>query len=308
ANTTQLQRILGYGDVVVRTITGGITMRNVGQPDQFRAAVEQYWGRVKVYSRQSQAEEMSRVVRERIGLAEKKKAPTKAPPKQVGDERPAGTPKRSLFQQLFGNLLKVRFEEGSVITYRKHWYLLAKKIWPLILLLAVTVSLFGARLAGVVTFLSPRDFGLGFAAIILISFPYWVYHYIDWRDDKYQITARDVIDLDRKPLGKETRKSAPLEKILSIEHERVGIISLLLNFGTVIINIGDEEFDFEGVTNPAAVHQEVFERYFTRKKQLELERAKRERERVLEWIDVYHRNVQGYWIVNENEEDDEFEE
>ncbi len=302
--TSQVQRIFGYGDVIVRTYTGSITMRNMGRPEQFRAAIEQYWRRVRVSTQQAQAAEMERIVRERLGLEEKKKPrPQPAPDTEDVPTVSRARPRQAFFlSRLFSDLLKVRYEREGVITYRKHWYLLFRRIWPLLVVLGINFVLILLRIFGAIEFISLSSLVSVFFWIIVFSLPFWVYQYLDWRDDLYQVTDRDLIDYDRKPLGREERITAPLENILSIEHERKGIISLLLNFGTVIINVGDRQFDFEGVANPAEVQHDLFERYYARRKQIEQEEAERERERVLEWIDVYHRNIKDFLATDDTGE------
>ena len=57
---------------------------------------------------------------------------------------------------------------------------------------------------------------------------------MDWHNDIYLITPDQVVDVNKKPLGHEERQAAPLKNILGIEYKRLGIIGLLLNFGTVL--------------------------------------------------------------------------
>jgi hypothetical protein len=85
-----------------------------------------------------------------------------------------------------------------------------------------------------------------------------------------------------------------------MEHRREGIIGLMFNFGTVVINVGETKFDFVGVHNPAEVQHEIFERHFARRRQLEVTEAVKERERMLDWLDAYHQNVREYVISGED--------
>jgi hypothetical protein len=82
---------------------------------------------------------------------------------------------------------------------------------------------------------------------------FWLYHYIDWSNDIYVVTSDQIFDIERKPLSREVKKSAKLENILSLRHDRIGIFGLMLNYGTVTINVGTEEFIFYGVYDPAQV-------------------------------------------------------
>jgi hypothetical protein len=99
------------------------------------------------------------------------------------------------------------------------------------------------------------------------------------------------VDAEKKPLGREERKAAPLENILSIEYRRLGLLGLMLNFGTVTITVGANKFTFETVFNPSQVQQDIFRRMNERieaKKQAEITA---ERERISDWIMVYHRST-----------------
>jgi hypothetical protein len=120
--------------------------------------------------------------------------------------------------------------------------------------------------------------------------PWWIYHYVDWRNDIYQVTDRNIFDIERRPLGTELRKSAPLDNILSLEHERVGLLGYLLNYGNVTINVGETQFVFLGVYDPASVQQEIFDRMYSLRRQKELAEIARERDRVVSMIETYHRN------------------
>jgi len=70
------------------------------------------------------------------------------------------------------------------------------------------------------------------------------------------------------------------------------LISLILNFGTVFIRVGDTTFTFDYVFNPSIAQQDIFERYQKynqKQKQREKESVRNE---VAEWIEIYHQVVQ----------------
>jgi flagellar basal body-associated protein FliL len=93
------------------------------------------------------------------------------------------------------------------------------------------------RLQNHITFLPLLSF-IVLALLGMIIIVLWLlYNFVDWRNDIYQVTAEQIWDIERKPLGKEEKRSAPLENILSIEYERLGLIGLLFNFGTVNIQL-----------------------------------------------------------------------
>jgi hypothetical protein len=102
------------------------------------------------------------------------------------------------------------------------------------------------------------------------------------------VTPEQIFDIERKPLGQEVKKTAPLESILSVEHERESLTGILLNFGTVTINVGETKFQFFNVFNPDQVHQDVSdyrEALNRRKQQAEQERDRR---RMIDWLVTYY--------------------
>ena len=168
-------------------------------------------------------------------------------------------------ENYFGNIFRTRIEEGRTITYRKHWLILLRKTWlPALLgfiLLSLVVSFDIMYVLGEIESSSPLGVNaLGLVLGLLFLLPWWLYQYADWRNDIYQVTERSIFDIERKPFGSETRKSAPLENILSLEHKRPGLIGYVLNVGYVTINVGDTKFTFDHVFQPARVQQDIFNR------------------------------------------------
>lgn len=297
--STFIGRILGYGDVIVRTFTGQITFRNVGDPKLMADAVEEYWHRAQRRSEREEARKMEQAIQEHLGLVEEEPE-HRFPPVEVAPQPPPpGRPpktRKGLFERLLGNFFQVRIEEGDTITYRKYWTVLVRKTWvPSLGIMAAALLMAGHGVLyflDLINFPSPLIILPGGILLILILLPWWIYQYVDWRNDIYQVTDRHIFDIERRPLGTEVRKSAPLESILSLEHRRVGLLGYLLNYGNVTINVGDARFVFIGVHDPARVQQDIFNRmYALRRKKQEAEAAQ-ERERIAEAITMYHRNIQ----------------
>ena len=120
-------------------------------------------------------------------------------------------------------------------------------------------------------------------------FTWWLYNYLDWHNDIYLITGDQVMDVNRKPLGKEEKRAAQIKNILSVEYKRIGIIGLLLNFGTVYIRVGEAVFTFDDVFNPSEVQRELFHRISQRSLKEQQAQAEAERQRMADWLTVYHR-------------------
>ncbi|MFN2280960.1 MAG: hypothetical protein ACK2TZ_03785, partial [Anaerolineales bacterium] len=80
--------------------------------------------------------------------------------------------------------------------------------------------------------------------------------------------------------------------ILSLDYRRENIIQRAFDFGTVAINVGDIQLDFEYVAQPIAVQNEIFERYNAVIKEKELEEARRRRDDMVEFLAAYHQENQ----------------
>ncbi len=294
--TSQMGRWLGYGDVLVRTFTGTMTLKRVAHPDQVASLIEEHWRRVKLTRRKAETTAMGHAIRQRLGFE---------PSDEGQDSRIQETPitvRPGFLQGFFADIFHVRFDDGQTVTYRKHWFILFRNIWMPFFWMGVSGGILLLRLAGFFTSVSPV-LVLAAAGAIFTGMALWaLYRYVDWRNDLYQVTPEQIIDLERKPLGKEERKAAPLDNVLSIEYERIGLAGLLLNFGTVTLMVGNTPFTFDHVYNPSLVQQDIFRRMTERLQKKQDAEAAAERERVSEWIALYHESIRGTQnIVNQDE-------
>ncbi len=288
--TTQVGRWVGFGDVLVRTYTGVMALRRVAHPEQVAFLIEQHWTRSKTISRQAETEAIERTIRQRLKLsAAGPVEPVNQAAKTFHEVEVEVQP--GWLQSLFANFFHVRFEDGPVVTYRKHWYILFRETWKPVFLLGMTAGIAFLRLTNLFTLLSHTVVFVACAAAGIGLFLWFLYEYLDWRNDIYQVTPEQIVDSDKKPLGKEERKAAPLENILSIEYQRLGIIGLLLNFGTVSVTIGASRFTFDYVYNPSQVQQDIFRRMNERIEGQKRADAVAERERLSDWIAIYHQNM-----------------
>jgi hypothetical protein len=133
------------------------------------------------------------------------------------------------------------------------------------------------------------------AVLYLGAILWWIYQYIDWSNDIFQVTPDQIMDIDKTPLGQVTSDIATLDNILSIESRRNGILELLFNYGTVFITIGGgKEMHFENVYNPSAVQEDIERRRLEKLARKEQENIKAERERVADWFAAYYNNEQQF--------------
>ncbi len=200
-------------------------------------------------------------------------------------------------QRLFSYFL-TRLVEGDTITYRKNLFVLFTKTWlPALItfgMVTATVYYLFQSAAGRLTSLNPLGIMLIGALLTMIPALWWLYNFVDWRNDIYRVTADRVIDSERKPLGTEVTKSAPLENILSMDYERIGLLGVLFNFGNVLINVGAEsKFIFHSIHNPARAQADIFDHIIAYRRRKQLSDAKQEWERVSDWLAAYHRLSEG---------------
>jgi cyclic nucleotide-binding protein len=295
-----LGRVLDYGDVIVRTFVGKIPFSHVDHPYQAARMIEEYWMRTRNAAVAMEKEAMKDEIRKKLGIPIPSKSKPKAAPSVSAPPR-----RRASFLRLLGaNTLKLRYESGETVIYRKHWVVLVLEAWMPVLGILATLILFIQRLVQLA--LSPTEAFISFNGgiiidvwasailIILLVFIGWfVYRVVDWSNDQFIVNAEQIIDLDREPFGTEKRNAAQLENILGTEYQRIGILGNIFNFGTVYITVGGTKLAFENVMDPAAVQSDINRRFAARKAKNEQDRVARERERMAEWLATYHKNAEA---------------
>ena len=288
--TDLLGRQLGFGNVIIRTYVGKIIFRHVSNPKQAAAVVEEHWHRTRETSHRAEAVAMRYELRKRMGLI-----PADVKP-QPGSAPVVMKKKASFVENLSLSLFKVRIEKGGTVTYRKHIFVLFLQTWQPTLGLAVLIVFLLVELihpAKLISALAPNLASETLFAIWVVLFfsfiLWWIYQYIDWSNDIFQVTPDQILDIDRKPFGTEERRAAPLENILSTEAQREGFLEYLLNYGTVYINVGGTtELRFSDVTDPATVQQDIDNRRLARINSKAETQAKADRERLADWFATYH--------------------
>ncbi len=283
--TSQLGRIFGYGNVVVRTYTGPLVLPDVEYPDDVASLIRQHWEQARVNNKRDEINNIEQTLRRRLTQGQTAPAPDSS---QVENNKPVEEVEPGFLQELFADFFKVRINSQGVVTYRKHWFILIRESWKPILISFLLLGIWLIRLNDGFSFISTGA-TFGFLFMLGLGMLGWMaYIYMDWRNDIFQITNDQIIDLDKKPFGKEEKKIAQLDNILSIEYKRLGIIGLILNFGTVYIHVGTSQFTFDEVYDPSRVQQDLFRRLAEHQYQEQQRDIRAERERVGDWIATYH--------------------
>jgi membrane protein YdbS with pleckstrin-like domain len=290
-----LGRQYGFGDLYIKTYTGSFRLKNVPLVSAAQKLLEYLIDKEGMDKRRNEKDEFENLVRERKGM-EPKPAPKKVT--EGGEQQPFKKrpgPVSSLLSRLFG--LK-QVNEDAII-YRTHWIcLLRKTIFPFLILLSLIFTLLYLYAIRIDIAQNPWAFG-AFSILVIASAMWWLYQYMDWRNDQYIVAPDQIIDLYRKPLGTEDRRTAPLESIQSIRYKREGLLGLALNYGTVLIKVGNEDFSFDNVYDPFEVQQTLFgylEQSNSMKKKTNLAEQQRQ---MADWMDAYQR------VAKKNPENDQ---
>jgi hypothetical protein len=131
--------------------------------------------------------------------------------------------------------------------------------------------------------------------LFMLPFIVWfIWEYVDWKNDIFMVTPDEIIDIDKKPFGTEERRAAQIENILNTEYKREGVIAYFFNFGTVHISVGGSQLAFEDVLDPAGVQADINRRRMTRIAKKSEDTANVERERVAAWLAAYHQNIDEF--------------
>jgi len=305
----QLGKIMDYGHVIVRTFVGKIPFNHVHHPNHAAKMIEEYWNRTKEHAQGMEKEAMKNAIRKRLGLPLPKLGPgfgaatpmpkSSAPPPKISSGMSA------ILKFLGANTLKLRYESGDSVIYRKHWVVLVLQAWVSVLGVVGTLLLFLTRLIQLAFLPNEAFISLqgGFtmdawALAFLIAFVpfagWFAYEVADWSNDKFEVTNDQIIDIDRKPFGTESRSAAPLENILGTFYERKGILGNLFNYGTVHITVGGTKLAFEDVMDPATVQSDIDRRRMERTVKKNEGAVAAERDRMAEWLATYHRSAEDF--------------
>ena len=305
----QLGRILDYGNVIIRTFVGRIPFNHVTHPEQAQHMIEEYWNRTKEHAAGMEKDAMKNAIRKRLGLPMPKQdrgfgEPTPVVKKEAPPPKPNAS-RLSLLKFLGANTLKLRFESGENVIYRKHWIVLLIQAWIpftasfglLILLIIRLVQL--AFDPNLLLFSFENGFRPDtWAAVFFLAFfpfvSWFLYEVIDWSNDKFEVTTEQIFDIDRKPFGTETRNAAQLESILGTYYERKGILGNLFNYGTVHIMVGGTKMAFEDVIDPATVQSDIDRRRMARSAKQNEAKIAGERDRMADWLATYHRSAEQF--------------
>jgi len=300
-----LGRVLNYGNVIVRTFVGKLEFDHVDHPVQAADMIREYWERTKAITNRSQMDVMKDTIKQKLGMPLEKRPQVELTPVVILDEEKAA--KTPLWMLALQNLFQLRIEEGGKVIYHKHWVILVMQAWKPISFFLGDIILIIWRIIYLASTVGPRLIRQNAAGtyspdtlvvtllVFLLPLGGWLwYEYEDWKNDIFMVSADEIFDIDRKPFGKEERRSAQIENILSTSYSRSGPIAVLFNFGTVKISVGGTQMGFEDVMDPASVQADINRRRSARIAKKNEDAGKDDRERFATWLAAYHQNINEF--------------
>ncbi len=291
-DTSLTGRLLGFGTVTVRTYTGDLQFKRLPYPYVIYELLEMRREAATLESTQAEKQEIRETLTARSARAFARKERSVAK-----NLTPTKTEQSGSFSNLMARLFNLRTENEDSVVYRTHWWIMFKKTAiPGFFLLTIMLVVL-ARFFGFLSVIPEVVVYVGALILAVACWGWWIYRYQDWQNDVYIITDDQLIDVYKKPLGMDDRRSAPVKNIQTVEFERKGLINLMLNFGTVKIKIGNEELTFDNVYQPSEVQAEIYARY-----RATLETAKKnEQQKFVEWIKTYEEIQKENQRANEDE-------
>jgi CRP-like cAMP-binding protein/uncharacterized membrane protein YdbT with pleckstrin-like domain len=305
-------RLLGYGNLSIDTaaVRGQVEFTFAPEPAMIQDLVQRAAEQAKSGQRMQFRESIRQQLEDRLNPERLKPVAPGSVLVQPEPPPPAAPPPRLHSPRSW--LPRFEIREADSVTWRKHWLnLLQRTGMPTV----TTLLLSYLALAHIVAFVTeafgsgrqvmwPPVSWLGFHGwLFLATLIFWtmaalwfVYQYMDWRNDVYILTQNDVIDVERDlaiyPLWffyTESRRQASLDNVQYVDFKIPNLWAILFNYGDVIVKTAGLEgtLDFLFVSNPRRVQAEILRRlaeFRERERQQEFEERWGN---MAEWFETY---------------------
>lgn len=275
-DSTFIGRWMGFGNLYIKTYTGSMTFKNASEPQALLRLVDHLRHRAR---KERERKEQNHI---REALQQRLNHPDRQPP--AGRPRTDGVEVSSSgLMEALANLFRLKQTVGNSFVYRTHWiFVLLKTALPSLIMFIAGVVIMLRYWGGLEGISAATVYMVGFS-VAMAGWLFWIYEFLDWRNDIYVITPDQIADINRKPMGKEDRREAPIKNIQSINFQRKGLPALILNYGTVNIQIGNEKFTFDNVYNPSEVQRQLFKKFLAYQENSQAA----EREQMADWLEAY---------------------
>lgn len=296
-------RLLNFADVRIETAghQADIFFPYVPRRWQVRQSIFSELEHVRERAERAKREQLRHQIRERlleyIAPPQVVAAPltpmvTHALPQLSVHRRQSGLGKR--LNLWFGT----QIEDKGKITWRKHWLDLLRRTgkW-----LGITLAI---AFAGPLLFFASGSISFDLTRLAFVAL--WVFalagfgfvtwwHYEDWRNDIYQLTDENVLDIERAPFRlKERSVATTLDRIQNVSYSKPTFWTNFFDYGDVIIETagGEGRLVFKNVPKPAWATQEIFRRREKQRESRQKEQTQRRVDDFLDWVLVYHQILQ----------------
>lgn len=292
-----LAGVLEYGDLIMEmTGEGGqVVFRSIPYPGRVQNLISEQIERTKAQQRAQERVDIEDAMRRHLVQGEEQETGEEA---EGGEEEEEEDRRwgilRALPRALRSLLPPPWHEEGSTITWRKHWIALIGSIWlPFLIFLAVTVAMvFAIILVQTSGAQDPRVLPtllLVYAGALLVLVPWLMWQFEDWQNDFYRVTFTRLIHVERLPFFlREERRESPLDSITNVRFDQ-SIWERLVGVGHVIVETAAITGDFQlrYVHRPEDVQRAIFSHMGAYQRYLRRREAERQREELLDWFSVY---------------------
>ena len=277
--STLAGRVLNFGTLRLRSYNGDLSFPRLPYPEIIFQLLE-YQRHHAQRERQQQDQE---TIRKTLEYRLAGRTIPKRSPQNESNPGLTTTYSNGTFLDWMAKFYGLRQTKSGSVIYRTHWWKFWGEIFLPTLLLVIALVFTILKVVGLFSSIPPVQAYGGAIIFTLAAWGWWLYQYFDWHNDIYILTPDQLVDVNRKPLGKEERRSAPVKNIQTVQFKRKGLRGLILNYGTVRIQIGNEELTFDDVYDPAAVQAEIFAFFSLYNSQTQ----KSEQQKMAEWIKTY---------------------
>jgi TM2 domain-containing membrane protein YozV len=271
-----------------------IDLLDVPFPERIQGHIERYRKQASAVARSEEEASIDTILTRYLAPPASDEKTSAPPP--TSESIPEKMPPLS---KRISDTFKTRLEDEGVITYRKHWVALFRRVWlPTLfslIILGLLVFLLRERVTNQIAYPSVLTLICSGFIIYIIPVVWWIYQVLDWRNDIYQLADDKLLDIERKPfIGQVISRPILLSKIRSLDFERIGFLGRLLNSGSLYIGTVDDNLVFNNVHEPDRIQREIYARvYALRQKSSETEMHDRQDAVARIVVAYHHRTAEG---------------
>lgn len=127
--------------------------------------------------------------------------------------------------------LELHDNETVIFKVRQHWLVL---LWPTVRFLLTAAA--GAAAAYLLrNRIEQMLLMLLYLSWVLLTFNFWVHAFLKWYLKMYVVTNYRIINITHKNIFARQVTEASLQRVQDVTHQTLGVLSLMLNFGDVIV-------------------------------------------------------------------------